>query len=249
MTDRQVSLRIFLGIIVVDAVLAGISVFLPQGASASTLAAPMPAPLPVVALASAGLVLVIYGGLGLAGFFLARKLGLPELWDSRIANRQRFLIPALVGVALGAVLIGADLIFSPINGVGRLPHPPFPTSLVASITAGIGEETIFRLFFISFWTWLVSNVILRGRFQTAAYWIASLLSAMAFGFGHLPSVMALQGWTTMAQVPAVLLGELLLLNGLISLAAAFVFKRYGFLAPVGVHFWCDVVWHVLWGIL
>ncbi len=249
MTDKQASLRIFLGMIVAYAVLAGISVFLPQGASFPNLAAPMPAPLPVMALASAGLVLVIYGGLGLAGFFLARRLGLPELWDASIANRQRFLIPALVGGVLGVVLIGADLIFSPINGVGRLPHPPFPTSFVASITAGIGEETIFRLFFISFWTWLVSNVILRGRFQAVVYWIASLLSAIAFGLGHLPSVMALQGWTTLSQVPGMLLAELLVLNGLISLAAAYVFKRYGFLAPVGVHFWCDVVWHVLWGIL
>jgi hypothetical protein len=202
-----------------------------------------------VALANAGLVFVIYGGLGLAGFFLARRLGLPELWDASTTNRQRFLIPALVGAGLGLVLIGGDLIFSPMNGVGRLPHPPFPTSLVASITAGIGEETIFRLFFISFWTWLVSRVILRARFQTPVYWIASLFSAMAFGFGHLPSVMFLEGWTTMAQVPGMLLAELLVLNGLISLAAAYLFRRYGFLAPVGVHFWCDVVWHVLWGIL
>ncbi len=247
--DKRISLRIFLGMIVLYAVLAGVSVFLPQAASSSTLVVPMPAPLPVMALASGALVLVVYGGLGLAGFFLARTLGLPELWDTSITNRQRFLVPALVGAAVGLVLIVGDLIFSSINEVGRLPHPPFPTSLVASITAGIGEETIFRLFFISFWTWLVSKVILRGRFQTAVYWIASLFSAIAFGFGHLPSVMSLEGWASMAQVPGVLLGELLLLNGLISLAAAHLFRRYGVLAPVGVHFWCDVVWHVVWGML
>ena len=246
--DKKVSIRIFLGMIAVYAILAGISVFLPQSASSSIPAAPMPVPGPVMALVSGGLVLVIYGGLGLAGFFLAQRLGLPELWDSGVTNRQRFVIPALLGAAVGLVLIFGDLIFSPTNGVGRLPHPPFPTSLVASVSAGIGEETMFRLFFISFWTWLVSKVILRGRFQTAVYWAASLLSAMAFGFGHLPSVMALEGWTTMAQVPGMLLAELLLLNGLISLAAAYLFKRYGFLAPVGVHLWCDVVWHVLWGI-
>jgi hypothetical protein len=27
------------------------------------------------------------------------------------------------------------------------------------------------------------------------------------------------------------------------------FKKYGFLAPVGLHFWTDIVWHVLWGII
>ncbi|HEX8991939.1 MAG TPA: CPBP family glutamic-type intramembrane protease [Anaerolineales bacterium] len=247
--DKQISLRIFLGMIVVYAVLAGMSVFLPQGPSTSTLVAPMPAPVPVMAVANAAVVLVVYGGLGLAGFFLARKLGLPELWDTHMSSRLRFLNPALVGATVGLVIIVADLIFSPINGVGRLPHPPFPTSLVASITAGIGEETIFRLFFISFWTWLVSSVLLRGRFQTPVYWVVSLFSAAAFGLGHLPSIMFLEGWTSMAQVPGALLAELLLLNGLISLAAAYMFKKYGFLAPVGVHFWCDVVWHVLWGAL
>jgi hypothetical protein len=247
--DKQISLRIFLGMIVVYAMLAALSVFLPQGVSSSTMAAPMPALSPIMALANGVLVLVIYGGLGLAGFFLARKLRLPELWDANATNRQRFLFPALVGGALGIVLIVADLIFGPINGVGRLPHPPFPTSLVATLSAGIGEETMFRLFFISFWTWLVSIVLLRGRFQTPVYWVASLLSAVAFGFGHLPSLMFLQGWSSMARVPAILLGEILLLNGLISLPAAYLFKKYGFLAPVGVHFWCDIVWHVLWGLL
>ena len=53
----------------------------------------------------------------------------------------------------------------------------------------------------------------------------------------------------MSQVPAVLIGELVLLNGIISIAAAYYFKKYGFLAPIGIHFWADVVWHVVWGAL
>ena len=27
------------------------------------------------------------------------------------------------------------------------------------------------------------------------------------------------------------------------------FRKYGFLAPVGIHFWADIVWHVLWGLV
>ena len=30
--------------------------------------------------------------------------------------------------------------------------------------------------------------------------------------------------------------------------AAYAFKKYGFLAPIGVHVWTDIVWHVLWGL-
>ncbi len=244
--DKTNSVRTFVILIVVYALLAVASIFLPQG-TAPVPAAESPISLPVLALVNGLLVLLAYGGLGLIGLFLARKLGLPEIWDSGVNNRQRFLMPGLVGAGIGILIIAADLVFAPINGVGRLPHPPFPTSIVASLAAGIGEETIFRLFFISFWTWLVSNVIMRGRFQTAVYWVISVFSAIAFAMSHIPSLMYLQGWTTMSQVPPMLIVELLLLNGTISVFAAYYFKKSGFLAPVGVHLWADVVWHVLWG--
>ena len=146
------------------------------------------------------------------------------------------------------ILIIGDLAFAPINGIGRFPHPPFPTSAVAALAAGIGEETIFRLFFISVWTWLISNLILRGRLQAPVYAVFSVFSAIAFGFSHLPAIMALNNWATLSQVPPVLLAELLLLNGIMGLVAAYAFKKWGFLAPVGVHFWADVVWHVIWGL-
>ena len=55
------------------------------------------------------------------------------------------------------------------------------------------------------------------------------------------------GIESVNQVPAALLGEVILLNGVVSLFAAYYFRRYGFLAAVGVHFWMDVVWHVIWG--
>jgi hypothetical protein len=242
------STKTFLPLIVIYAVLAGITIFLPQAAGT-----PMPppesypAPMPVIALANGLGVLVIYGGLGLLGLFLSRKLGFPEIWDAAVTNRQRFLIPGLVGVGLGIFFIVGDLIFRRFNSFGRLPHPPFPTSLVASLAAGIGEETIFRLFFISFWTWLISYVILRKRSQNLVFWIVTLFSALAFAMGHLPSLMYLYNLTSISQVPMTLIVEIILLNGVISFFAAYYFHKYGFLGAVGVHFWADVVWHVIFG--
>ena len=37
------------------------------------------------------------------------------------------------------------------------------------------------------------------------------------------------------------------MNGSLSVVAASFMRRWGILAAVGVHFWTDVVWHVLWG--
>jgi membrane protease YdiL (CAAX protease family) len=131
--------------------------------------------------------------------------------------------------------------------LGPLPHPPFPTSLAASIVAGIGEEIIFRLFFIPFWLWLVSIWLLKGRWQQPIFWTVAILSALAFAFGHLPSVMVLMGFESVQAIPPALLIEMVILNGVLSLFAAYYLKVYGFLAAAGVHFWTDVIWHVLWG--
>lgn len=247
-TDRSISNRIFVGLIALYGVLAATSVFLPQDAFGATMPAnQMPAAPALIALANAAIVLVLYGGLGLAGLRLARTLGLPDIWDSAISNRGRFIVPALIGLGLGIVFIIGDLLFSRVNGIGRLVHPPFVTAIVASLAAGIGEETMFRLFFICFWIWLIARVLLRGRWQTPIYWVVSILSALAFAMAHLPALMFFHGWTAFNQIPTMLLVEIVLLNGLLSIFAAWAFRKYGFLAPVGIHFWTDIVWHVLWG--
>jgi len=242
------STKTFLLLIMIYAVIAGIMVYLPQGSS--TAAVPpqtFPLPKPVMALVAGLIVLVSYGGLGLLGLFLSKKLGFAEIWQAGVTNRQRFLIPGLVGAVLGVFIIVGDLIFSRFNPFGALPHPPFPTSILASLAAGIGEEAIFRLFFIAFWTWLISYVILRKRNQNLVFWVVTFLSALAFAMGHLPSLMYLYNLTSIRQFPAFLMAEIILLNGVISFFAAYYFRKVGFLGAVGVHLWADVVWHVIFG--
>ena len=211
--------------------------------------AQLPASKPVIALASAAIILVLYGGLGFLGLKLSQKLGFADLWDPKVSNRQRFLLPALVGIGLGIFFILADAIFSQFQALGPLPHPPFPTSLVGSAAAGIGEELIFRLFFISFGVWLISYLLLKGKWQDQIFWIVAFLSALAFALGHLPSMMLLLDFKTVSEIPPVLMSEIILLNGVLSLFAAYYFRKFGFLAAVGIHFWADVVWHVIWGVI
>ena len=239
------STQIYLGLIVTLAILSSTGIFLPQG---SFLPVPQKLPpKPVLAFVNAAIMLILYGGLGFLGLKFSQKLGFAEIWDSKVSNKQRFLIPALVGIAIGVFLIFTDAILSQFHTLGPLPHPPFPTSIVASAVAGIGEEIIFRLFFISFWVWLISYVILKKKWQNQIFWIITVLSALAFAFGHIPSVMLLFGLKTIYQIPPALMSEIILLNGVLSIFAAYYFRKFGFLAPVGIHFWADIVWHVVWG--
>jgi len=250
MKEISLSIKIYIGLIITLAILAAINVFLPQGSFLPILPEQeLPAPKLVLALVNAATMLILYGGLGFIGLKLSQKLGYADIWASKISNRQRFLIPALIGIGIGIFFILADVILSQFHPLGPLPHPPFPTSLVASASAGIGEELIFRLFFISFWVWLISYVILKKRWQNQIFWIVTIFSALAFAAGHIPSVMILLGLNTVNEIPLALISEIILLNGVVSLFAAYYFRKFGFLAAVGIHFWTDVVWHVIWGVI
>ena len=244
---RKKSLRIYITMIIILTISAVISVFLPQSSMIS-IRQELPASKGVIALDNALIMLVLYGGLGFIGLKLSIKLGFAELWDKKVNNKQRFLYPAIYGIIAGFLLIIFDYVFSFFNGIGKLIHPPFPTSLFASITAGIGEEVIFRLFFISFWVWLISEVILKGKYRNKVFWVVTFLSAIAFAGAHLPSIMFIVNIEQVSNLSLVLIIEIFLLNSLISFPAAYYFRKYGILAAVGIHFWADIIWHVIYGL-
>ena len=242
------SITLYVALVVVLALLGAANAFLPQGSFTATVPQQqLPASKPVTALVTAGTMLIIYGGLGFLGLQLSQRLGFAALWSPTVSAQQRLLTPAYAGLGTGVFFVVADEFLKRFHTLGALPHPPFPTSLVASASAGIGEEIIFRLFLIPFWMWLISTVILKGRWQTEVFWGVAVFSALAFALAHLPSVMFAAGIQKVNQVPVPLLSEIVLLNGAVSLVAAYCFRRYGFVAAVGVHFWTDVVWHVIWG--
>lgn len=247
MEKVSLSIKIYIGLIITLAILAAINVFLPHVAFLPTQT--LPASKSVLALVNAAVMLILYGGLGFLGLKLSEKLGFTDIWDLKISNKQRFLVPALIGVGIGIFFILIDVIFSKFHALGPFPHPPFLSSILASAVAGIGEEVIFRLFFISFWVWLISHVILKKRWQNQIFWIVTFFSALAFALGHFPSVMILFGLNSIQEIPFILISEIILLNGVISFFAAYYFRKFGFLAAVGIHFWTDVVWHVIWGII
>lgn len=211
--------------------------------------AELPAPRPIMALVTLVGLATVYGGLGYLGLRAVRAVDFAGIWDDGVSARQRFGIPATLGILLALLFIAVDILLAAHNGFGALPHPPFPTSLVASFTAAVGEEIIFRLFLVGGGYWLLSRLVKTPRGREGVFWAVALFSAVAFTSAHLPSFLYLVGGGDPAftSLSPILLLELLIMNGSLSLVAALLLRRYGLLAAVGVHFWVDVVWHVIWG--
>jgi hypothetical protein len=224
--------------------------FLDQLAETAGIPIPdMGVPSYVLGLINAGVVLVVYGLLGLAGYWFAQKLGLPGIYSEDGNWRRWVVIPLGLGFVCGLVIIAGDLVFAPINGFGHFPHPPFPLSVLASLSAGIGEEIMFRGFVFGLWGFILNWLLKRFNGQTAALWVANVIAALAFGAGHLGTVMLLTGAASLAELNPVLLIEVFLLNGVGGIVAGQRYMKDGFVAAAGVHFWTDVFWHVLWGMI
>ncbi len=98
--------------------------------------------------------------MGLIGLILARRTGFPEIWDTKVSNLQRFLIPSVIGFAYGVITVIIDLRDpSPV-------HLQLPLSVPFYAYGALLLEIMLRLFSIPLLVWLFSNVILRGRWQT-----------------------------------------------------------------------------------
>ncbi|HEY3310825.1 MAG TPA: CPBP family glutamic-type intramembrane protease [Anaerolineales bacterium] len=201
----------------------------------------------ILGLSSAGIVFVLYALFGLAGYWFARKLGLPGIY-SQDGNWQRWvLIPLGLGLGCGVILVLGDIFFARINGLGFFPHPTFPASIFASIGAGIGEEIAFRGFVFGLWALIWNWLLSRFQGRMVALWIANIIAALVFGASHLGLIFMITGAKSIADLNPVLLVEVFLLNGVIGLIAGQRYMKDGLVAASGVHFWTDIVFHVLWG--
>lgn len=80
-----------------------------------------------------------------------------------------------------------------------------PGIAVRFLYGGLTEEILMRFGAMSFFVWLIFMV--SGKLNSAVYWIGIVLSAILFGFGHLPMVYALVGLPTVELVLYIILGN------------------------------------------
>lgn len=245
--ENKKQLKIYIILVLILAVFAALSVLFTDSLLQSVGQLPTEIPTSLLALANFGMMLIGYGLFGLLGYYIAKKLNWPGIYNERERWKKLVFRPLYFGLVLGLFLIIAQKFFISLHGLGEFPHPGFPLSIFASITAGIGEELIFRLFLVSFWAFILGFIFKKFGKQKIINWIAIIIASLAFGIGHFPSLYFFYGFVSVNQIPAAFIIEVLLLNGLIGVVAGREFIKYGFVAAVGIHFWTDIVWHVIYG--
>jgi hypothetical protein len=200
----------------------------------------------LIGLASVGIFIALYGMLALAGLWFAHKLEINGIYKPKAGAYALFLWPMVLGLGAGILITLLDRFFVATGLTKGFDHPGFPLSILASGTAGIGEEIIFRLFILCLFAFVIDRVFKKWKIKTIALWIGNVIAAIAFSLGHLPSAMALLGISSLSEVPIPYLVEGLVLNSIVGLIAGERFMKYGLVAAIGVHFWADIVWHVAW---
>jgi hypothetical protein len=176
--------------------------------------------------------------IGVVGWGLSRRTGFPDIWDARISNRQRLFIPILIGLVYGVETVLRDLPNpSPV-------HLQLPLSIPFYAYGAVLLEIMLRLFAVTFLTWLISNVILRGRWQTPAFWFAAVVAA---SYEPLPFIREEFSESAAIAFPSIIIRWLTEPLFLANMVSAYLYRKYGFLAPLVMRLSFYLVWHVIYG--
>jgi len=201
----------------------------------------------IAILAGAGVALVSRIGLGLP-YVESRLGGKPP----PLRFRGMVAVSALAGIVAALLLVAADIVVfrSPMLRLTRelgiaTPKvaiaPPF-YGFLAAISAGITEETTFRLFGLSLLAWLGGFFIhdTEGRPRQSVLWMANILLGLAFGAAHLATARAVG-----LPLNALVLTRTFVLNGAAGLAYGWLFWSFGLESAMLGHFFADVVLYTL----
>jgi CAAX prenyl protease-like protein len=199
----------------------------------------------------------VLGGIGLV---LATRIGLGmpfvEGWVKRESITYRFRnvvaftwITAVV-LVLSSLFLHAVVLDPPLEAmleefgitIPEGAHTPPLYGFLASISAAITEETLYRLFGLSLLAWLGGFLLhdSDGRPKELVFWTANILFALGFGVMHLQKV-SIMGW----PINPLVITYTVVLNAIGGLAFGWLFWTFGLESAMLAHFFADVIMYTL----
>lgn len=170
---------------------------------------------------------------GLAGLFLAPRVGCPIWWrpsDSSRTSRRAILIPVVLGLVVVAYNSLSVVAYTLVHPDQMAALAPWSTALtpgsavVLASRAALNEEILFRLFLFPLVAWIAGRLV---HSQRTALIIGALASAFAFGLIH-PGF-----WSAF----------------MIGLALVYIYHQRGLLSAKIVHLFTDATPYTLVSVL
>jgi membrane protease YdiL (CAAX protease family) len=187
----------------------------------------------------------------LVGLYLGPKVGLgAPLLRARLDGHEvgpeiretlRLAVPLGVAAALAIVALdigfGAAGVSVPADAVER---PELWKRALASLYGGITEELLVRFGLMTLLVWL-STFVVGGEDGPAdgAVWVAIVVTALAFGAGHLGTLASITDPTPLLVVGTVLL------NAIGGVVFGWLYWRRGIEAAMVAHLTADLTLHVV----
>lgn len=188
-------------------------------------------------------IIAVLGGVGV---WLSGRTGFPAAWGPPSTNLRRVLLPVVIGIGFGLMTILLDLATGWTTIVAAKLHVPsihiaFPSSALIYPGGAIMVEVLYRLFLVPLLTWVISNLLLKGRGQEPTFWILAVVTSFLE-----PVTQDLAGMLSGKAMTAFTL--VFILDYAINLSQAWCFRRLGFLSAILMRVSFYGVWHVLWGL-
>ncbi|HJR74534.1 MAG TPA: hypothetical protein VJ806_12965 [Luteimonas sp.] len=206
---------------------------------------PIAYPVASQSLAFSPMALAIVLALGLLGAWLAPKAGFAEPALRSKRDLKAWWLPIALGLVYGLIESVRDLVS---DGAGTrnlvsgsaVSHAQFPASLLFYLYGTWFLEGFLRVFWLPFFVFVFSRLLLRGRGDQPVFWIGATIAAL---YEPSPFMMERLGDGDPLGAAAELLQPLFIAN----LLAAWEFRRYGIAAPFLMRYAFYLIWHVLYG--
>ena len=164
--------------------------------------------------------------------------------------KSTLIYAAVCGVLVGAAcaFMGGRLESSMISGVPDSARrvadvarqmDPWKMAL-ASFSAGLTEELLFRAGAMTLFVWLIAKVIGRQPPGAGVLWLGNLLAAVLFGLAHLGNVAVLSVPITMSLIYYVTI-----VNGTAGIVFGWLYWRRGIGTAILAHVMADLVLKVI----
>ncbi len=174
---------------------------------------------------------------GLPFLFVQSRAGLPDFWDERVSQKNRFLFPALIGMVFGILdILVFKVILHPAPYQELPPFlQPFPYSCFLYFSGAFEVEVFYRLIPLTL-ILIFAKWFKKGKYFTAFFWAGAALTALREPLEQLPSG------------SAGLIFYSLFTGFLMNFLQAVWYRKSGFLASLSVRLGHYLFWHILLGV-